>query len=632
PAAAQWAAADIFPNPPVPAKAGPNGLDRLEGILDTSPVERGLGRLRLKLPGGGTVEMTRDGFERRKDGDVTWRGGVVDDEGSRVILTVRNGFMAGRILRGLDEYRIIPGPGRSHVIERVDSSVAPLEEHIEPPVDYSYDIGPVYEPGGYSPNYGNSPDNIQLLVVYSLDALAAAGGEKQIEVRIQSMVDQLNTAFIDSGMTARVALVQTVAANYSDSGNVLVDMDWLTTRHELINFEVHAQRLYYGADLVSMVVDNGGQCSGVAYVMHKPAYDFVSYAYSVTALNCGGAGLAHEVGHNMGFEHNPEDSIRYQTSQPTATPFSFGHYVDGSFRTIMSYATPCLSGCPMAYRFSNPNLDFLGFPTGIADQRDNARTGDLTAPIVADFLDAVTGNLVNRRVAASVEDVEELVDGSVVFDSATLELGDGLAGVQAVGLRFQNLNIPVGMRIDSAYLEFEAADIGSDVTSIQIKAEASDNAAPFSATAFDVTGRPATTASVQWNPPAWGTVSEKHYSPDISAIIQEVVDRPGWLENNSMVITVGGTGLRTALAHDGNAASAPLLHVEYGSIYRPASISAPVVAYSYTCAGLTCTFTDESTDSDGIIVYWSWHFGGGVLSYEQSPTYTFPSEGTYAVS
>ena len=640
PAAAQWAASDLFPNPPVPTQAGPHGLEGLAGVLDTAPVERGLGRLRLQLPGGGKVEMARDGFERRAAGDVTWRGSVTDDDGSRVILTVRNGYMAGRILHGLEEYEIRPGPGRSHVIERVDTS-------IEPDVDYSY-----YNPDEVNydvvdppPIYGNSPDNIQLLAVYTLQARVAAGGTPQMEVRIQSMVDHVNAAFIDSGMVARIALVRAEELAYVESGDVRTDLDWARGYNtpDSSDYSVPNKREFFGADLVTLIVDNDGRCTGAAYVMHTPDRAFAPWAYSVSALSCGAGALAHEIGHNMGFEHNPEDSIRayggyYDPIGRLITasyPWSFGHFVDGSFRTIMSYPTQCPSGCPMALRFSNPDLDFLGSPTGIVDERDNAQTGDLTAPIVTDFMDAVVGAVVNRRVAASVEDVEETADGTVVLDSTSLELGSGgLGGVEAVGLRFQTIHIPQGMRIDSAYLEFEAADLGSAATTVTISAEAADNAAPFSATLFDVTGRPATLASAQWDIPAWTAATEKHYSPDISAIIQEVVDRPGWLENNSLVITVGGTGVRTALSHDGGAISAPLLHVEYSRPGLPETVQVPVATFGYSCTGLTCTFTDQSTDSDGIIVQWLWHFGPPLSrgSSERNPTVTFPAEETYRIS
>ena len=629
PAAAQWSAAELFPRPPVLTKASPHGLESLAGVLDTAPVARGLNRLRLQLPGGVMVELVRDGFDRRRDGDATWRGHVLDDEGSRVILTVKNGYMAGRIFHGLEEYEIRPGPGQKHVVERIDTSVPTTDEHSAPAIDYSYDPGPVYDPYiSPPPLYGNNnPDNIQLLVVYTPQALAAAGGTPQIEVQIQSMVDEVNTAFIDSGMSARIALVRTEEVRYSDSGNITSDLNWVVT-----DLGVMSTRYFFGADLTSLLVYNGGQCAGAAFVMYNPGAGFRDYAASVTALGCGAGTLAHEIGHNLGFEHNPENSSRYGLR--TATPFAFGHYVDGSFRTIMSYSTPCLLGCPAALRFSNPNINFLGQPTGIVDQRDNALTGEYTAPIVAQFADAVTGAVVNRRVIASAEDVEEMADGAVVPDRATLDLGNALGGVQAVGLRFQAVNIPPGMRIDSAYLEFEAASIESAATSVQVQAEAADNASPFTLAAFNVTSRGRTAAAVQWNLPPWATVAEKHYSPDISAVVQEVVDRPGWRENNSMALLLGGTGIRSALAYDGGPASAPLLHVEYSNPSGPASISAPAAKFGYACTGRTCTFTDQSTDSDGVVGTWMWYFGYPLSqsSIAQNPTVTFPSDGWYVVS
>jgi hypothetical protein len=50
----------------------------------------------------------------------------------------------------------------------------------------------------------------------------------------------------------------------------------------------------------------------------------------------------------------------------------------------MSYNV-CTISCPRILHFSNPDMLYNGIPTGIMDQRDNAHTGDLTAPIVANF-------------------------------------------------------------------------------------------------------------------------------------------------------------------------------------------------------------------------------------------------------
>ena len=59
---------------------------------------------------------------------------------------------------------------------------------------------------------------------------------------------------------------------------------------------------------------------------------------------------------------------------------------------------------------------------------------------------------------------------------------------------------------------------------------------------------------------------------------------------------------------------------------------APMSAFSVTCLELTCTFTDQSTDSDGTIDSWSWVFGDGAVSTTQSPSHTFSAEGTYTVT
>lgn len=60
--------------------------------------------------------------------------------------------------------------------------------------------------------------------------------------------------------------------------------------------------------------------------------------------------------------------------------------------------------------------------------------------------------------------------------------------------------------------------------------------------------------------------------------------------------------------------------------------SAPTASFTYSCSGLTCSFTDSSTDSDGTIAARSWNFGDGATSTSASPTHTYGAAGTYTVS
>jgi subtilisin family serine protease len=59
----------------------------------------------------------------------------------------------------------------------------------------------------------------------------------------------------------------------------------------------------------------------------------------------------------------------------------------------------------------------------------------------------------------------------------------------------------------------------------------------------------------------------------------------------------------------------------------------PVASFTFSCAGLTCQFTDTSTDDKGVIA-WLWYpgFGGETNLYlDQNPLITFPASGLYSV-
>jgi len=116
--------------------------------------------------------------------------------------------------------------------------------------------------------------------------------------------------------------------------------------------------------------------------------NFASSAFQVTARTCavGNLTYAHEHGHNMGMAHNPENG------GAAAHPFAYGHWnnsaatQDERFRTVLSYSNPCTTAnCIRRPYFSNPQVQYMGQPTGIADQRDNARNMELVTDTVANW-------------------------------------------------------------------------------------------------------------------------------------------------------------------------------------------------------------------------------------------------------
>lgn len=181
------------------------------------------------------------------------------------------------------------------------------------------------------------------------------------------------------------------------------------------------------------------------------------------------------------------------------------------------------------------------------------------------------------RVASSSDDAEESASGGVSITSSDLELVYGGSN-QVVGMRFLGIAVPQGSTVSSAWIQFQADETQSETTTLSIQAEAADNAPTFSKVSRSISTRPRTSASAAWSPPAWPTVGvagPDQRTPNIAAVVQEVVSRPGWSVGNALVLIVSGAGHRTAESYDGVAAAAPLLHVDYtpGAVNQP-----PVVA------------------------------------------------------
>jgi len=64
----------------------------------------------------------------------------------------------------------------------------------------------------------------------------------------------------------------------------------------------------------------------------------------------------------------------------------------------------------------------------------------------------------------------------------------------------------------------------------------------------------------------------------------------------------------------------------------PPANQLPVAAFDVSCVGLTCTFTDQSSDIDGWLEHWAWAFGDRSTSDARNPVYTYAASGDYTVT
>ncbi len=180
----------------------------------------------------------------------------------------------------------------------------------------------------------------------------------------------------------------------------------------------------------------------------------------------------------------------------------------------------------------------------------------------------LTATELTAAVAASSDDAEELVStGAVKLASTDLELVRD-TGQQVVGIRIADLDIPTGATIYRAYLQFTVDETNDEPTDLVIRGERSPDSPIFTAAAGNVSRRTPTTAAVAWDAvPAWSTVGEDgldQRSPDLTAILSEIVDQDGWDSGNAVTFLIrGGAGKRVAESWDGG--TAPRLKIFFES-------------------------------------------------------------------
>ncbi|MGI9309818.1 MAG: reprolysin-like metallopeptidase [Gammaproteobacteria bacterium] len=522
--------------------------------IDLSGPRLGRSAINLKLPDGRTLKLMNKRHKNRRNGDALWVGHVADTADSEVILTVRKGKLAGHIRAGSETWRIRPGKKQQHVIELVDESALPAcgtgpEQQISLG---SSEQSPVV-PLAVATAVGN-PVVVQIITVYTPAARAVAGDADAIEAQIQNAADYANNAFAVSDMNVQLDLVHMEEVDYTEQADSYIDLDNIR-----IDKSIAALRDQYGADMVSAITAQTGLC-GLGYLPDQPGQAFDEWAYSLTTFHClGGYIFAHENGHNLGMMH--DRVANGSDSEFAPFPWAFGYFVDGSYRTIMAYASSCAVHCPVAPYFSNPDILFNGIPTGVAESEDNARTGDLIAPINASFRSELS---VRVRVSHSIDDVEErLAAGAMYTDSSDMEIGHDGSLEQLIGLRFRGISIPPGANVTRAYLEFVTDEINSDLSEADIFGVAEDDATAFADTDYNLSSRATTPSSVYWDIPPWPNVGESHRSPELAEIVQDIVDRGGWSSGNAMAFVISGSGERTAESFEGSVSEAPLLHVEY---------------------------------------------------------------------
>jgi hypothetical protein len=335
-----------------------------------------------------SLEAVKERVEMRSAKQYTWYGHIEGMKHSQVVVVVENGNMVGNISAEGKVYQIRVVDKGVHVIYEIDQNSFPENA---PPI-------PIETPDTLYPTpLASQVDDssipiIDVMVVYTDDAARAS---PNIPLEIQLAIDETNQSYINSNINQRLRLVHSAEVSYTETGDMNADLNCISSKIDGCLDEIHTWRDTYGADIVSLWVENGGPYCGMAWLMEIVSTYFQQWAFSVVTRSCatGIYAFGHELGHNMGAHHDRYVTTRLDPNDQGVYPYSHG-YVNTSdrWRTIMAYNTECSDNgfyCSILPYWSNPDVLYGGFPMGIpeeqADAADNRKTLNNTAYTVANF-------------------------------------------------------------------------------------------------------------------------------------------------------------------------------------------------------------------------------------------------------
>jgi hypothetical protein len=131
-------------------------------------------------------------------------------------------------------------------------------------------------------------------------------------------------------------------------------------------------------------------------------------------------------------------------------------------------------------------------------------------------------------IAAGGDDGHEAADGTVLLTASVVIVN---SFTPHAGLLFRNVNIPAGATVTAAYINIVPNTY--DDPNLVIWGEYDPTS--FAETSNNLSGRTRTTANVAWSAANIG-LAAYHASPDISAVIQEIVDTVGWGSGDNLAL------------------------------------------------------------------------------------------------
>ncbi|WP_081412935.1 reprolysin-like metallopeptidase [Chitinilyticum aquatile] len=342
---------------------------------------------KLNIPNGKSYTVVFEREEISSSGNHTFIGYLAEQgKTARCIITHSSDAITGRCQTPEGEVLLDTKNSQQLMIPTWQYGIRPavpaesdimLPEQMHPKSGMSPQAAPVA---------AGSDSVIDLMVYYTPGFSAAQGGNPWR--RIDYLVALTNQAYQDSGIAARLRLVHTQAINYTDNSDLYAPLEAISSSTTPFQ-DLEGLRSYKGADLVTLIrpftAANGGVC-GLAWMPNlsqfrkEMGFSVVSDGTRPDGYYCDDTTLAHELGHNLGQNHDHEHA-----SNGGAHSYSYGYGLNNIFGDIMSYYWPKVA------KFSSPNLQCNGYVCGLSGYADTALSINQTWRTVANYLPSAQG-------------------------------------------------------------------------------------------------------------------------------------------------------------------------------------------------------------------------------------------------
>ncbi|WP_067514433.1 DNRLRE domain-containing protein [Endozoicomonas ascidiicola] len=168
----------------------------------------------------------------------------------------------------------------------------------------------------------------------------------------------------------------------------------------------------------------------------------------------------------------------------------------------------------------------------------------------------------DTRIQSFSNDAYENYYRDVYEKEDSLRIG---SGYYQTGLHYTRLPIKQGIQILEARLELTAYSSRNDSTNLRIQAHDTDSASAIVPKDGNISNRRKTQALTDWSLAAWER-NRSYQSPDISSVIQEIVDRDNWKAGNNLTLLLSTThGYREVISYDENPGLSPRLVIKVAS-------------------------------------------------------------------